>query len=113
MLEAGVPKATFYRLMDRDEEFRDKIDGFRQFVSVLVNSALITQLRAILQEQTANPGQKIAKDDVAFLQWFANNSNLTKGEFGDRKSIALTDPEAEIQKLMSSIDEKADPDEDE
>ena len=53
------------------------------------------------------------KLDVNFLKWFALNSNMTKGEYGERKEIGLYDPEAEIQRIAGLIDEASEPIKDE
>lgn len=108
--EAHVSKATFYRLMDEDEQFRDKINQYRNFVPILLNNLLTRHLMELADKQNGNPArkikaQKLSQEDLDFLWKFALNSNLTKGEFGERKSIQLFDPEAELQKLKGIIEE--------
>lgn len=113
LLEAGVARTTFYRLMDENEEFRDKINQFRNFTPVLLNNALVGELQAIIKKQNGwtddkgkkHPPEKLKKEDREFLWKFALTSNLTKGEFGERKDVNLFDPEAEIQKIKGIIDE--------
>lgn len=114
LLEAGVARTTFYRLMDEDEKFRDKIGQFRNFTAVLLNNAIVGELQAIIKKQNGwtdpktkkvHPPEKLKKEDREFLWKFALTSNLTKGEFGERKDVNLFDPEAEIQKIKGIIDE--------
>jgi hypothetical protein len=101
--EAQVPNSSFYKLMERDEGFREQINRFRQFLSVVFNNTVIRYLRAIIEKQ--NDGEELTKEDVEFLKWFATNSNLTKEEYGERKDIGLYDPEAEIRRIAGLIDE--------
>jgi len=104
LFEAQIPKSSFYKAMERDEEFRDQIGRFRQFVSVLLNNSVIRLLQNIVKTQNTE-GKVLTKDDIAFLQWFADHSTLTKDEFGSRKEISLYDPEVEIQRVKSLLEE--------
>lgn len=103
LLEAGVANATFYRLMDRDEGFREQINRFKNFVAVLLNNAIVRQLQGIIKKQNDNVA--LTKEEQGFLQWFATNSNLTREEFGERKDIGIYDPEAELHRLMEVIED--------
>lgn len=108
--EAKIGKDLFYDMMDRDESFADTINGYRHFVPILLNNVLVKELMAISEKQNGNPAknikpQKLTKEDKDFLWRFALTSNLTKGEFGERRNIDLFDPEAEIQKVKGLIDE--------
>lgn len=111
LLESGVPSSTFYRLMEEDEGFREQIELYKQFTSVLLNNALVTELQAIIKKQTGyedKKGKKVRaerlnKAELEFLWKFALNSNSTKGEFGERKDVNLFDAEAEIQKVKGLI----------
>jgi hypothetical protein len=109
--EAQVPSATFYKLMDRDESFREKINRARNFLSVLANNIAVRELMAISSRQAGNPSKNIkpkdlSNDDKKFLWQFLLTSNLTKGEYGERKKIDMFDPEAEIHKLKDMLDEE-------
>lgn len=101
--EAQISSATFYRIMDKDEGFREQIDRFRQFVAVLLNNSLVRELQNIIKKQ--NDGQPLTSEDKSFLWKFATTSNLTREEFGERKTIGLYDPEVEIQRVANLIDE--------
>ncbi len=113
LLEANIPKSSFYDMMAQDENFRDKINQFRNFTAILLNNALIGELQTIIKKQsgyTDEQGkkvkpQKLTKEDKDFLWKFALNSNLTKSEFGERKDLNLFDPEAEIQKVKALLEE--------
>lgn len=109
-LETKISRATFYRLMEDDEEFRDKINQFRNFVSVLVNNALVRELQTIIEKQNGNEArgikpQRLAREDRDFLWKFALTSSLTKEEWGKREDISLFDPEAEIQRVKRMMEE--------
>lgn len=103
--EAQVPSSTFYLLIDRDPVFLEKINKFRQYVSVLLNSAVIKQLQGIVKKQSE--GKSLDKLELNFLKWFATNSNLTREEYGERKEIGVYDPEVEIQRLNNLVKELA------
>jgi len=114
LLEAGVSKASFYRLMNDDEQFRDKIDQFRNFTAVLLNNAIISELQVIFKKQQGYkdprtgkmiPPAPLKKDDREFLWKYALTSNLTRGEYGERKEVQTFDPEAELQKIKGLIEE--------
>lgn len=109
-LEANIPKTTFYDLMSSDEDFRDKIDTFKNFVSVLLNNTLVRELQAIIEKQNGNEAkgikpQRLDSTDIGFIKWFAATSNSTKEEWGERKDINLFDPEVEIQKVKKMMEE--------
>jgi hypothetical protein len=103
--EAQIPTSTFYDIMNRDVEFSEQINRFRQFVAVLLNSAVVKQLQDIIRKQSEGKG--LEREDIEFLKWFANNSNLTREEFGERKDVALVDPEVELNKVMTLIEEQS------
>lgn len=112
--EAGISKTTFYKLMDKDEWFRDTIERQKQYLSVLLNSSIVKHLHEIVRLQNGYadkngnevPPKKLKKVDIDFLWKFATTSNLTKEEYGDRKAVSLYDPEAELQRLMRIIDQQ-------
>lgn len=114
LLESKVANSEFYRLMDEDEGFREQIETFKNFTSVLLNNAIVRELQDILQRQNGFidengkkvKSQKLTRDDRKFLQWYAVTSNSTKQEYGERKDISFFDPEAEIQKIKGILKEK-------
>lgn len=83
--EAGIANSEFYKYMSENELFGEKIRHFRNFISVLVSSALVSHLMDIARKQMGY-GQPhgLSKDDVDFLRWFALHSNHTAGEYGRR-----------------------------
>jgi len=103
--QAGVPRSTVYYLMERGKEFLDKIDLFRQYLSVLFNRAITRELFRIVKKQ--NDGKELNKEDRRFLMWFALNSNLTREEFGRRGNYGLYDFDTEqyIHRVARMIDE--------
>lgn len=110
--EAQIPKSTFYDLMRRDVEFSEEIQHLKNYISVLVNNAIIRELMIISEKQNGNSAkgimpQPLSKDDRKFLWKFALNSNLTTEEFGRRHRTELFDPEAEIQKVKRIIEENS------
>ena len=103
LLEAKIPNSTFYMLMDRDEEFLEQINLFKQFVSVMLNSSIVNQIHDIISRQSK--GETLLREDVEFMKWFATNSNLTRDEYGERKEVGTYDPEAEIHRINKLIEE--------
>lgn len=111
LCETKIHNSEFYKFMAEDEFFRDGVSRFRQYIAVLVNQAIVTELFAIVEKQNGNEAknidpQPLSKDDIKFLMWFALNSNLTKEEWGRRENINLYDPEAEIQRVKSILEEQ-------
>ena len=111
IIEAGIASTTFYKYKSEDPSFRSKIEGFQQYLSVLLNSSLIKHLHQLVRKQagyqdtdgTVVPPRTLNGNDLAFLEWFALNSNLTKEEFGNRSATIAFDPEAELQKMKDMI----------
>ncbi len=111
LLEAGIPTATFYRIKKSDPSFDSKIARFQQYLSILLNSSIIKHLHQLVRKQagyqetdgTIVPPRTLNGNDLAFLEWFALNSNLTKEEFGNRSATIAFDPEAELQKMKEMI----------
>jgi len=103
LLQAQIPRSTFYDLLKKDPKFSDKISRNMQFLSILLNSALVKRLQDIVKKQ--NEGITISTEEEAFMKWFALNSNLTKEEYGERKKLSTYDPESEVQKLAKMIDD--------
>lgn len=119
--EAHIGNREFYEFMSADEHFREKINEYRQFVSVLVNNAIVKELMNITAKQAGGkktingkevivPPKSLDAGDKDFLKWMALNSNSTKQEFGERKDINLYDPEAEIQKVHGILEEETNKD---
>ncbi len=105
-IQAGIPRANFYKCNEEDEEFRYQIERFQQFLSVLVNNAIVRELQVIVEKQNGNEAtgirpQFLNKDDIKFLWKFVLNSNLTKEEWGRRENVSSFDPEVEIQKVKA------------
>lgn len=112
LYEAQIAKTRFYEYYADDPSFAEKINGFRNFVAVLLNNALVRQLHTIIEKQNGDDKKKLKPkelkaSEIEFLKWFALNSNLTKDEFGERKNVNLFDPEAEIQKVKKIIEQGA------
>jgi len=109
--EAKVLNSEFYKYMSEDRLFGEKIAKFRQFIGVLANKAIITELFMIIDKQNGGEAksiqpQPLSKDDVDFLCWFALNSNLCREEWGRSKNIDLFDPEFEIQRVKRLIQDR-------
>lgn len=107
-IEAGVPKSTVYDHMKKDTRFAEEINAYKQFVSVMYNSTVVNMLHNIIKKVNGGKDQKpekLSMQEYDFIKWFGTNSKQTKDEFGERKDIALVDPEAEIAKVTALIDE--------
>lgn len=121
--EAGVSRASFYNIMDRDDTFKNKVDQYRQFPAIMLNNALFRHLQDIIRKQNFEPTEEqiaegivkipLSKEEVEFLKWYATNSNLTREEFGERKDVGFYDPEAEIQRLARIMESDEEEDDDE
>lgn len=110
--EAQIPTATFYRIMQSDDKFREQVYRFKNFIGVLASGIITRELMNISDKQNGNPAKKIKKEkltnsDREFMKWFMLNSNLTKDEFSKREQVEVSDPEAEIQRIKTMIDETA------
>jgi hypothetical protein len=103
LIEAEIPRSTFYDLMEKDQWFSDQINRFRQFVSIMLNSTVVALLQDIVQKK--NKGEKLTKDDLDLLKWYATTSTQTRDEYGERREIGLFDPEAEIQRVKKELEQ--------
>lgn len=108
--EAKIFNSEFYKYMDEDRLFGEKIEKYKQFTSVLLNQAIFQQLVSIVEKQNGNklegiPPQELSKEDIQFLMWFALHNNLTSEEYGSSDSISIFDPEEEVQKVKRIIHE--------
>lgn len=99
--EAKIANSEFYKYMAEDEFFGEKIERFKQYTSILINSVLVNHLHFIIRKQ--NRGEQLTQENVAFLFWFAINNNLMFEEYGNRPAISPFDPEAELQKMEEMI----------
>jgi hypothetical protein len=110
--EAKIANSELYKYLQKDEFFGEKIELFKQYLSVLVNSVIVRQLQIIVEKQNGDETkgikpQSLSKLDIKFLQWFATNSNLMQEEYGRREKVSVYDPEVEIHKLMRIIEESS------
>lgn len=100
--ETKIANSEFYRMMHESRGFWERIERFKQYISVLVNSVLVKHLHYIVQKQSRR--ESLTQEDVSFLKWFALNGNITKEEFGNRTAVSLFDPEVELQKMKDMVD---------
>lgn len=103
---AQVSRSTVYYLMDKDEEFLDTIRRFEQYLSVIISNALTKQLLVIVKKQ--NEGKELSRIDLRFLQWMALHNNQLIEEYGRRNKESVYDPEAELHRIFSLIEENTD-----
>lgn len=105
--EANVSSHVFYEYLGKDKDFRERINTYRNFISVLTNNIITGELLDIAARQTDKDGKKkpLTKEDKEFIWKFALSSNRTKEEFGDRKTVELIDPEAELAKLEQLLNQ--------
>lgn len=102
-LESGVSRATLYRIMADDQDLRDQIDRFRNYLSILVTTSIARHLLGINAKQAR--GEELEGDDLRFLMWFAINSKHCREEFS--REITATsgiDAHAEILRITQMID---------
>lgn len=111
--EAQIFNSEFYKYMKEDRLFGEKIAKYRQYISVLANHIIVTELLRIVEKQNGNEAknvkpQSLEKDDIAFLWWYALNANVCREEWGRRQSVASFDPEFELQRIRKLIDVSVD-----
>lgn len=107
--QSKVFNSEFYKYMAEDRLFGEKVALFRQYISVLANHAIVTELFTIIEKQNGNEArniepQPLSKEDTDFLWRFALNANVCREEWGRRRSYDF-DPEIEIQKIKQLIQE--------
>jgi len=100
--EAQIPNSTFYKIMERDDRFREQIQRFQQYLSVMLSNTIARELFGIARKQ--NKGEQLTKSDIKFLWWFALHSNSTREEFGRKEGVSSFDPELEAQRIKSMLD---------
>lgn len=117
--QAGVPKSTVFDWNAKYEYFSDKITEYQDFISVIVNNAVLNEVHAIIQKQNAIETLReqkkdkplellklkgLTRDEKGYLQWFVTTARATKEEYSPRKDIELIDSEAELQRVREKID---------
>lgn len=106
--EAKVFNSEFYKYLSEDRLFGEKIELFKQYLSVLVNKVIVTELFRIVEKQNGNENmlpQPLSKTEIDSLIWFALNSNVCGEEWGRRQKPDSYDPEMEMQRLHTLIEE--------
>jgi hypothetical protein len=106
--EANIFNSEFYKYMAEDRLFGEKVAKYRQYISILANQAIVTELFAIVEKQNGNEAknikpQPLSKEDVDFLWWFALNANVCREEWGRRQTFSSFDPEIELQRVRQLI----------
>lgn len=106
--EAKVFNSEFYKYLSEDRLFGEKIALFKQYIPVLVNQIIVTELFTIIEKQNGNKAkgikpQALSYPDIKFLWWFAINANVCQEEWGKRENISLYDPQIELQKINNLI----------
>ena len=105
-LLSGVPRSSLYKIIEEDEFLRDQIDQFRIYLNVLTITIISRHLHSIIKKQQS--GIELSSEDLNFVKWYALNSNQCKEEFGWKaRSTPPFDPEAEIMRLNSLIEQHA------
>ncbi len=106
--EAQIFNSEFYKYMKEDRLFGEKIAKFRQYISVLANHIIVTELLGIVEKQNGDEAnnikpQSLRKDEIDFLWWFALNANVCREEWGRRQNVTSFDPEFELQRVKELI----------
>lgn len=108
--EAKVFNSEFYKYLSEDRLFGEKIALFKQYIPVLVNQIIVTELFSIIEKQSGNKAKDIKPQplsylDIKFLWWFAINANVCQEEWGQKTKVNLYDPEAELQRVNKLIND--------
>ncbi len=120
-LEAKIPKSTVYDFIEKDSSFSERIEAYKNFMSVMVSNSVMREFSRIIEKQQGElvddgKGNKVRKwgkldgQEIGFIQWVALNSQATREEFGRRQDVSVVDPQLELKKLAAMIDEAADDD---
>ncbi len=123
-LEAKIPKSTVYDEIGENTIFAEKIEGAKNFQSIMLSNFMMREMSRIMKKQEGTviedkDGNKVREyaqldgSEVSFMQWVATNSKSTQEEFGKRQDINLIDPQVELKKLNDLINEAADDEYDE
>lgn len=120
-IQGGVPKSTVYDLMRVDEDFKDKVEQAASSVGVIANNIVVSVLFDIAKKQSnyrayqENPDtyrgngkiepKPLSDKEISFVQWFVTTNKNTKEEYSNRIETTIFDPQAEISKMMASIEE--------
>ncbi len=106
--ETNIHNSELYKYMKEDRLFGEKIAKFRQYISVLANHIIVTELLSIVEKQNGNEAknikpQALGKGELDFLWWYALNANVCREEWGRRQNVTLYDPELELQRVKQLI----------
>lgn len=103
-LAAQVPKTTVYDLMEKNNEFSEKVEAARNFLAIVTSDIHYREINRI--KKKVEDGIELNEQEINYVKWFSQISKLTRDEFGERKEIEFFDPQSEIQKLMAKINER-------
>lgn len=94
--EAKIHNSEFYKYMQEDSEFRDKINTFRNFTAIILSNALFKELLEIIGRQ--RDMQILSGEDRKFLWKLIKSNKNTRQEWG-RSRISAFDPERAIERM--------------
>lgn len=101
-LEAGVPHSTVYEYIQTDDEFSDKVDRAKQFLSILTSNVFYNQLvqmgrKISTVDEKGNPKkpEKLTKEELNLIMWHSTKSKAVREEYGEHSEIDVTESRAE------------------
>jgi hypothetical protein len=103
--ETKIANSEFYKYLNEDELFGEEVSKFKQYISVLVQTAIFRELLYIVHSQS-HKSYECTNEERQFIMNFALRSNLTKEEFGRLQKNSDINPEQEIQKLKYILQNK-------
>ena len=101
--QSGIPKSTVYDLIQKDEQFAEKINTAKDYMSVLYAGSAVTYFTNISDKIMRRID--LSSEEVNFLKWYGEKARTTREEFGERKEISIVDPEVELKKVLAIMDE--------
>lgn len=101
---AEVPPSTVYDLIKENALFAEKVNTARNQVAFDTNDVLTFALKMVAGK--VRSGESLGKGEIAFVQWFALNNNLTIEEYGERKNLVVESPEDRIKRLDTAAEER-------
>jgi hypothetical protein len=105
-LQSGIPRSTLYKIIGEDEYLRNRVDQYRQYISVVTMNILSRKLFFIAKKQQA--GVELDSDDLRFVQWLAVHSGHCREEFGkEARNKPTFDPQAELLRINQLIEDNS------
>lgn len=91
---AELPHSTVYDLLNKNQEFSDKIELFKLYKNKLLSDIFMAKLEDLHKKYVQNT--ELSRTDWSFLKWLATNDKTLKSDYGKAE---------EVNRDITSIDE--------